>query len=196
MKTRVVIFLGLALAACQKPDASSEKTAPGKPSVELLDLTWTPEAANRADKIASKDPMQYSLPEVRVYDAKQQLIFHKNGLGPDDVEQITQAIAEAKPISGPTFAETIGDFQGAESQPAASLVPARNVVTVIDYWGDWCVPCKALEKRLLEWAAQQPSGSVRLVRAETDLVKLGKARGEKQYKIVRHPDGTKSKVEM
>lgn len=85
MKTRVVIFLGLALAACQKPDASSEKTAPGKPSVELLDLTWTPEAANRADKIASKDPMQYSLPEVRVYDAKQQLIFHKNGLGPDDV---------------------------------------------------------------------------------------------------------------
>lgn len=196
MKTRVVILLGLALAACQKPDASSEKTAPGKPSVELVDLTWTAEAANRVDKLSLKDPMQYSLPEVRVYGAKQQLIFHKNGLGPDDVELITRAIAEAKPIAGPTFAETIGDFQGAEGQPAASLVQPRNVVTVIDYWADWCVPCKALEKRLLEWAAQQPPGSVRLVRAETDLIKLGKAQGEKQYKIVTNPDGMKSKVEM
>ena len=196
MKACPLIFSGLVLAACQQPDASSEKVATDKPPIELVDLTWTPDAANRVAKLSAKDPMQYSLPDVRVYDAKQQLIFHKNGLDPSDVDLLTRAIVQAKPISGPTFAETIGDFQGREGQPAASLIPARNVVTVIDYWADWCVPCKALEKRLLEWAAQQPSGSVRLVRAETDLVKLGKARGEKQYKIVSHPDGTISKVEM
>ena len=48
-----------------------------------------------------------------------------------------------------------------------------------------------MEKKLTAWAANQPQGKVRLLKAEADLMKAAQAHGIKleHYKQVKGPDG-------
>jgi len=188
-----------ALPACHQrsPGVAADQSSVAQPTV--IDIQWTDDAARRTEALdnerINKGQRGFGLPQVWIYDAAGRMIFHQEGGDPREIENIGRAVLANRPIPGPSFSETMSDFQTRDGRSALSILNSAGKVTVIDYWAEWCVPCKLLEKKLLAWAATQPR-SVQLVRAETDLTKLARARGEKVYKLVKGKDGKTIKVEM
>lgn len=178
------------------PTARKGVQAPSAP--EVVHTQWTDAAARRTEALLAANKITYELPEVRVYDVHQQLIYHQAGTSTHGVAQtIGAAIEASQPIAGPTYAESLANLETTDHRPAASILNSKSAATtIVDYWASWCVPCKVLEKRLLAWAALQPPGSVRIVRAEADITKLERAGGHKVYKLEKGPDGKLIKVEM
>ncbi|HEX5237672.1 MAG TPA: thioredoxin family protein [Sphingomicrobium sp.] len=141
--------------------------------VQIIDAAWNDAAASRIQALVAGGKFQYTLPELRIYDAGRKLIFRQIGDSPTiDNAALKRVISADRPISGPTFAETVADLDTADHQSAAAKLPANGEVTIVDYWAEWCASCKVLGKRLTTWAATQPQGSVRIVKAEADLQKL------------------------
>lgn len=204
---RLIILGGcasLTLSACSDEVSGNVEQAAVRPArVTVIETAWTQSAAERNDKIhtaalkAGEDMSRYGLPELRIYDRQGQLIFHANGKPRGKTDAVlNQAISSKTPIAGPTFEQTLADLETADHRPASTQVPKGKGITIVDYWADWCVPCKVLEKELLAWAAQQPPGSVRIVRAEADLTKLARANGEKIVMIKRDSKGNVVKREV
>jgi thiol-disulfide isomerase/thioredoxin len=199
-----VLACGGALSSCRRGAKPEQGTA--VPAV--VDTQWTSSAAKRAERLMEaalkKDPkrggMKYALPQLRVYDAKGQLVYSLDptrGWSPERIGgEIDRAIASEHPISGPSLNETLGDLQTTDGRAAANVVAARGTPLVFDYWASWCVPCKILEKALVQWQRQKPAGSLQIVKAETDLMKLQRERGEKVFMLKKGPDGKLHKVEM
>jgi thiol-disulfide isomerase/thioredoxin len=186
-----ILAIGLASAALiscgRSPSASPQQHTP-----EIIETAWTNVAANRAVALMNTRKLHYALPELRIYDASQRLIFHQVGDKPEIVAAtLDRTIASDRPIVGPSLAETLGDLETSDHHPAAQKLAVNGEVTVFDYWASWCVPCKAVGKKLTAWAATKPQGTVRIVKAETDLMKAAAGHGIKieRYHQVKGPDG-------
>jgi thiol-disulfide isomerase/thioredoxin len=137
---------------------------------------------------------------LRVYSATGQLVYlldAKRGWKPDTIgSEIDRAIASGHAIAGPTLTETLADLQTGEGRPARAAVASNGTPLVFDYWASWCVPCKILEKGLLQWQATKPGGSVQIVKAEADLTKVERAEGQKVFFLKKGADGKLHEVEM
>ena len=70
---------------------------------------------------------------------------------------------------------------------AAARIGAKFVI--VDYWADWCAPCKLLGAELERWAGQQPAGAIGIVKAETDFLAAARARGDVVRRYKQGPDG-------
>lgn len=179
---------GIALQSCNRSAQQHSSHAPSSNS-GTLGVEWTKPAGERT--FASHKP--YALPQLRVYDAAGKLVLNiTNGASAPDIgARVDQAIRVDQTVAGPSVAETLADLQTYQGQPASSAVNAQGRPLIVDYWASWCIPCKALGKSLLAWAARKPSGSVQIVKAETDLVKVAAAQGIKieRYQQVKGPDG-------
>lgn len=46
---------------------------------------------------------------------------------------------------------------------SASKVATEGRLTVVDFWADWCAPCKVLGKSLAEWAGRDDRLAIRMV---------------------------------
>jgi thiol-disulfide isomerase/thioredoxin len=110
--------------------------------------------------------------------------------------EIDHAIATRHPIAGPSLAKSLDELETREGRAAPSAVTVHGPTLVFDYWAGWCVPCKVLEKALLQWQSAKPAGSVQIVKAETDIMKAMRATGEKTYMITKGADGKLHKTEM
>jgi len=143
--------------------------------------------------------MKYALPRLRVYNADGQLIYlldPTQGWSPKAIgSAIDEAIASGRSIAGPALGETLAELQTADGRPARA-VAASGIPLVFDYWASWCVPCRILEKALLQWQASKYPGSVQIVKAEADPMKLAAERGEKVFMVKKGPDAKLHKTEM
>ena len=192
--SRLAVFVActVALLSCDHRSPTSTTTDAGTSRApEVIETQWTDAAAKRTAKEIS-----FVLPELRIYDKRQQLIFQQSGINHETVtETIQAAIKTDRPVAGPSYSATVADVQTGDGSPASSVIRPSDV-TIFDYWASWCAPCKILEKQLFAWTAQQPPGSVKIVRVEADLTKLEKATGEKVYLLKKGPDGKLARVEM
>jgi len=152
--------------------------APKTRSEPVIQARWSEATGERMIEQATKSKLDYSLPELRVYDSAGRLIYRKTGAEPGETAEALNGALEAdEAVSGPTFGETIGELETVDHQPL-KIGPGPGV-TVVDYWAEWCVPCKILDKELSAWAATRPPDSIRIVKAEADLPKLLRELGGK-----------------
>jgi thiol-disulfide isomerase/thioredoxin len=162
---------------------------------ERLDARWTKaaEAQYVPGAMAGKTK---TLPELRVYDAGGRLILLQTGYHRGRVGASIEAAARLdRPVRGPSLAQSLAELETRDGKPLGRSLRTRRGLTVIDYWAEWCVPCKSLGAELDAWTASQPASAVTLVRAETDLMRALRAQG----KVVKHylegPDGKRIEVE-
>lgn len=175
MRTKLLAIapMSMALICCGRSASDSADQGAGSHPVQVIETAWNDVAAQRIQSLVAQGKFQYTLPELRIYDADQKLIFREIGDTPTiDPATLNRVIAADRPTAGPSFAETAADLDTADHHPAAARLPANGEVTIFDYWAEWCVGCKVLGKRLTAWAATQPRGAVRIVKAEADLNKI------------------------
>jgi hypothetical protein len=155
----------------------SQSRAPA--SIPVIDAAWSSATADEMmARILHQQKFEYALPELRVYDSHGRLIYRKSGAEPGKTaEALDRAIKNDKQVAGPAFAETVSELELRGRDAARLRINPGPGITLFDYWAEWCVPCKILEKELLSWAADRPSGSVRIVKAEADLPKIMRAHG-------------------
>jgi thiol-disulfide isomerase/thioredoxin len=186
--------MSVALVCCGRSASSTDEAS--RHPVAVIETMWNGAVAKRIHSLGTK--FQYTLPELRIYDAHRSLIFRQIGDKPTINDAVlNRVISGDQPIAGPSFAETVADLDTADHQPAAAKLPMNGEVTIVDYWAEWCVPCRALGKQLMVWAATQPQGSVRIVKAEADVNKLfgqaapsgGDTVIHKVTRVIKSPDG-------
>jgi thiol-disulfide isomerase/thioredoxin len=153
----------------------------------MLDTKWTKAAEQAYEATATTHPIR--LPEFRIYDSRHRLILDDFGMKPGTVARtVGDAMRRDVPMAGPSYAQTLSVLETRDGKPAASARLTAKFV-IVDYWADWCAPCKVLGAELEKWAGQQPAGSIQLIRAETDPLAAARARGA----VIRHykkgPDG-------
>lgn len=151
-----------------------------RPKVEIIDAAWSSATGQRYFDLVKQGQASAvpALPELRLYDQSHRLLFKATGATPGNTaERLDAALHSAQELTGPSFAGTIGEIETRNHQPVSSHLRASRPITVFEYWAEWCAPCKVIEKELLAWASRQPSGSVRIVKVEADIVKVMKAQG-------------------
>jgi len=191
-----VAALMLATAACGKENANQSEAPAVRNSPKIIEAGWPEAVEIRADELVKAGKRKYSLPELRIYDGRHQLIFRNFGTDAGKVAAIvTAAIAADRPTDGPSFSETFGELETADHHPANQTLSRSNLITIVDYWAEWCIPCKAQEKELRAWAATQSGDEVQIVHAETDITKIARANGAKIKKYMKGPDGKLIQVE-
>lgn len=191
-----IAALTLAVAACGKEGAQQSKAPAVGESPKVIEGGWTDAAETRAKELVGAGKRKYSLPELRIYDARHQLIFRNYGTDAGKVAAIVSAAISAdRPTAGPSFSETFGELETSDHRPAIDSLSEHKPVTIVDYWAEWCIPCKAQEKELLAWAATQSADEVQIVHAETDITKIARANGAKIKKFMKGSDGKLIKVE-
>jgi hypothetical protein len=175
-----VVLMSMTLVGCGRSTSDQGSQQP----VHVIDAVWNNAVASRIRSLGNR--FQCTLPELRIYDAHRRLIFREIGDKPAINDAVlNQAISADQPIAGPSFAETVADLDTPDHQPAAVQLPTTGEATIFDYWADWCVPCKVLGKQLMAWAATQPEGSVRIVKAEADANKLLQAQNTNGHSVVQ-----------
>ncbi|HWN67522.1 MAG TPA: thioredoxin family protein [Haliangium sp.] len=97
----------------------------------------------------------------------------------DPASPATSGAAPAQPSAAqPTAAQSAGEDQFLLANASGELIPVEQVlvpgkVTVVDFYADWCAPCKVLDAKLKSEIHDEPRIAVRKIdvgEAEADVV--------------------------
>jgi thiol-disulfide isomerase/thioredoxin len=115
---------------------------------------------------------RFSLPQFRIYDSQGQQVFEMNGFVPALFKsQVQQALAEPKPFDKErTLKHELAVMVDAEGRSLAALPDSD--FTLVEYWAEWCAPCKLLGKQLDEVFAANQDHRLTLLKVEADPEKL------------------------
>lgn len=198
MRPSAIMLGSILIGSCQETPRENRASVTVKQPVEVIDAVWTEAAAERADRLSDhklklgKD--SFELPLVRAYNSKRGLVFAL----PEDWksatlgEDLDEAIGSHWEIDGVSFAQAVAEVELRDGTPLSVVIATSDAPVIFDYWTDWCVRCRGIEEKLIDWAASSENGPVRIVKVEANPLRLSEARGDRIL-FKRQPDGKLSK---
>jgi len=121
-----------------------------------------------------KEELEYfSLPELLAYSGQGEPLLRQDGYD-DENPQLLQAtlsalLAAPEPISGPPSLQALArELVHADGRAFdAAQVEAFDLV-LVEYWAEWCVPCKLQMKELEAFRDSHPERRIALLEVERD----------------------------
>lgn len=163
------LLAGLAIAALVLPaDAAPAPVAKAeKPA-------WPAHVRVVEARLSFKDmqgEIRLGLPQLRAYGRAGQQLFSATGYDSNHFKPDLGALLASKKAQGEvdpkaTLAADLAKLESPEGEPLAAVPPAD--VTLVKYWADWCVPCHAQSRDLVEVLAVHPGVKITLVNVEAD----------------------------
>jgi thiol-disulfide isomerase/thioredoxin len=163
------LLAGLALAALALPAALA-----ADPAGKAEKPAWPAHVRVVEARLSFKDmqgEIRLGLPQLRAYDRAGRQLYSATGYDSDHFKPDLGALLASKKARGEvdpkaTLAADLAKIESPEGKPLAAPPPAD--VTLVKYWADWCVPCHAQTRELVEVLAAHPGVKVTLVNVEAD----------------------------
>jgi len=163
---RMSVFLSavLLIASILVPASAA---AEAEPAVERVSARLTAEGFASVGRGG-----RFSLPQFRIYDSQGREVFEMHGFTPGRfAHQVRQALAQPTPTeSERTLEKVLTSMEGSDGRPVADLPDSD--FTLVEYWAEWCAPCKILSKQLEEVLAANTMHRLTLLEVEADPEKL------------------------
>ncbi len=158
-------FVLFGAVACAAAGAWAD---PGTGGVEVIALRHS-EAALRATYTRGK---RVELPRLVVLDGQGRVVLGETGYRPGAAGRAEEALRRDRALATPiTLAAILAETETADGKPlAATDLPPADAY-VVDWWAEWCAPCRMLTRDLAAALARWHDRRVVWLQIESDPTK-------------------------
>ncbi|HEY2394177.1 MAG TPA: thioredoxin domain-containing protein [Candidatus Angelobacter sp.] len=123
---------------------------------------------------------EFAIPQLRVYDKDGQQVADFSNYDEDTFkEDIDKVFRSPKPGSGKgTLKAELEIITDIKNKKLKDIAPAD--FTLVEYWSDWCEPCKELAALLQESLDAHKDLSINILHVEADPTKIPGVKVERQ----------------
>lgn len=114
-----------------------------------------------------KPDFQLELPQLRIYDARGRLLYDQTGYDAEHFAGLMRKALTGKlqpRAGGKPLESELQRFQAKDGQPLGPQ-PAQ-AVQIVEWWADWCVPCRSQARELSRILGESPETRVALFHVE------------------------------
>lgn len=121
-----------------------------------------------------KGDSTFSLPQLRAYDRAGRQLYSTSGYDDEKFKPDFRALLASRKPQGKVdpkmpLSADLAKLESPTGGPFAAPPPAD--ITLIKYWADWCVPCHAQTRDLVEVLKAHPGVEITLVHVDADITK-------------------------
>jgi hypothetical protein len=114
------------------------------------------------------------LPQLRMYDAQGRLLWGEVGYRPAfDVSLAEIFEGRAKPDAAYPLSDELARVMTARAAKKAAAVASEADFTLVKYWAEWCVPCHAQSRDLVNLFAAYADVRFALIEVDAGGVRRG-----------------------
>lgn len=116
--------------------------------------------------------MMLLLPEFDVFLASGNGIYHKVSFHPDTFKKELAAAISSPVENDRQLKDSLSQLQTVEGKAVDSNVATGFDVIFVEYWAEWCEPCKLQMKQVKEFINENPAQKILWLKVEKDPSKL------------------------
>lgn len=141
--------------------------------VDVVELRQTQESLS--DTYQHNKNKRMSLPRLVMLDGQGRAVLgeagYRDGLG----YRLERALKQDKPLSAPiTLEMVLAETEDAQGKPVATESLPKADAYVVDYWAEWCAPCRMISRDLEKFFPRWNGVHVVWIKVDSDPSKLPK----------------------
>lgn len=151
----IKLLLGMALVGCISVRA------------ETISLQVPPQQILKMVQAGNEN---FELPEIEVFNSKGNLIFYKKSLSKSFREELEVAIKSS--IEGhQAISQSLEGLTDQSNHPF-NLAGRTFDIAIVEYWAEWCVPCREQQKIIESYIRQNNKINILWLKVEKDPTKI------------------------